>query len=38
MAALQGGYLLARTAHNCQPTEIALDLALAQVRTYLIDA
>ncbi len=38
MAALQGGYLLARTAHNSQPMEIALDLALAQVRTYLIDA
>jgi hypothetical protein len=38
MAALQGGYLLARTAHNCRPMEIALDLALAQVRTYLIDA
>src|ERR1700743_2018704 len=36
MAALQGGYLLARTAHNCQPMEIALDLALAQVKTYLI--
>ncbi|HXP57578.1 MAG TPA: TetR/AcrR family transcriptional regulator [Streptosporangiaceae bacterium] len=38
MAALQGGYLLARTAHNCRPMEIALDLALDHVRSYLIDA
>jgi TetR/AcrR family transcriptional regulator, transcriptional repressor for nem operon len=38
MAALQGGYLLARTAHNCRPMEIALDLALAQVKSYLIEA
>jgi TetR/AcrR family transcriptional regulator, transcriptional repressor for nem operon len=38
MAALQGGYLLARTAHNCQPMEIALDLALAQVKSYLIES
>jgi TetR/AcrR family transcriptional regulator, transcriptional repressor for nem operon len=36
MAALQGGYLLARTAHNCRPMEVALDLALAQVKTYVI--
>jgi TetR/AcrR family transcriptional regulator, transcriptional repressor for nem operon len=38
MAALQGGYLLARTAHNCEPMEIALDLALAQVKNYLVEA
>lgn len=37
MAALQGGYLLARTAHNCRPMEIALDLALDHVRSYLVD-
>jgi TetR/AcrR family transcriptional repressor of nem operon len=38
LAALQGGYLLARTAHNCRPMEIALDLALDHVRSYLTDA
>jgi TetR/AcrR family transcriptional repressor of nem operon len=37
MAALQGGYLLARTARNCRPMEIALDLALDHVRSYLVD-
>ena len=36
MAALQGGYLLARTAHDCRPMEIALDLALDHVRSHLI--
>ena len=35
MAALQGGYLLANTAHNVQPMEIALDLALEHVKSYL---
>lgn len=34
MAALQGGYLLASTAHDVRPMEIALDLALDQVRSY----
>ncbi|HEY0936710.1 MAG TPA: TetR/AcrR family transcriptional regulator [Trebonia sp.] len=38
MAALQGGYLLASTAHDVRPMEIALDLALEQVKTYLIPA
>src|ERR1700742_1383851 len=38
MAALQGGYLLARTAHSSRPMEIALDLALDHVRSYLTDA
>jgi hypothetical protein len=33
MAALQGGYLLARTAHNSRSMEIALDLALDHVRS-----
>jgi TetR/AcrR family transcriptional repressor of nem operon len=35
MAALQGGYLLASTARDVRPMEIALDLALAQVKSYL---
>jgi AcrR family transcriptional regulator len=34
MAALQGGYLLASTARDIRPMEIALDLALQQVRSY----
>jgi TetR/AcrR family transcriptional regulator, transcriptional repressor for nem operon len=38
MAALQGGYLLARTAHSSRPMEIALDLALDHVRSYLTDS
>jgi AcrR family transcriptional regulator len=37
MAALQGGYLLASTARDVRPMEIALDLALAQVKTYLTE-
>jgi TetR/AcrR family transcriptional regulator, transcriptional repressor for nem operon len=35
MAALQGGYLLANTAHDTKPMEISLDLALDHVRSYL---
>jgi TetR/AcrR family transcriptional repressor of nem operon len=35
MAALQGGYLLASTARDVRPMEIGLDLALAQVKSYL---
>jgi TetR/AcrR family transcriptional regulator, transcriptional repressor for nem operon len=35
MAALQGGYLLASTARDVRPMEIALDLALAQVKSCL---
>ena len=35
LAALQGGYLLAQAAHSVMPMEIALDMALDQVRTYL---
>ena len=34
MAALQGGYLLAQTARDIAPVKIALDMALAHVRTY----
>ena len=33
MAALQGGYLLASTARDVRPMEIALDLALRQVKS-----
>jgi AcrR family transcriptional regulator len=36
MAALQGGYLLASTARDVRPMEIALDLALAQVKSDLL--
>jgi TetR/AcrR family transcriptional repressor of nem operon len=35
MAALQGGYLLASTAHDVRPMEIALDLALEHLKSYL---
>jgi hypothetical protein len=35
MAALQGGYLLAQTAGDVRPMEIALDMALGHVRTLL---
>jgi TetR/AcrR family transcriptional regulator, transcriptional repressor for nem operon len=34
MAALQGGYLLAQTAHDTTPLEIAVDMALDRVRGY----
>ncbi len=37
MAALQGGYLLAQTAHDVTPMEVALDMALDHVRMYLAD-
>jgi hypothetical protein len=35
IAALQGGYLLAQTARDVRPMEIALDMALDHVRTLL---
>ena len=35
MAALQGGYLLASTAHDVRPMEIALDLALDHIKSHL---
>ena len=35
MGALQGGYLLAQAAHDVAPMEIALDMALDHVRTFL---
>ena len=37
MAALQGGYLLASTARDVGPMEIALDLALDHVKSYLTE-
>jgi AcrR family transcriptional regulator len=37
MAALQGGYLLANTAHDVRPMEIALDLALEHLKSYLTE-
>ncbi|KOV97934.1 TetR family transcriptional regulator [Streptomyces sp. NRRL WC-3723] len=38
MAALQGGYLLAQTARDLTPMKIALDMAIAHVRTYAVPA
>lgn len=35
MAALQGGYLLAQIARDIKPMEVALDMALDHVKTYL---
>ena len=37
MAALRGGYLPARTARDTTPLEIALDMALDQVRAYAVE-
>jgi hypothetical protein len=37
MAALQGGYLLASTAHDVTPMEISVDLALEHLRSYLAE-
>jgi TetR/AcrR family transcriptional repressor of nem operon len=34
MAALQGGYLLAQTAHDSRPMEVALDMAIDHVRHF----
>lgn len=34
MAALQGGYLLAQTAHDSKPMAIALDMAIDHVKTF----
>ncbi|MET8867571.1 TetR family transcriptional regulator C-terminal domain-containing protein [Nonomuraea sp. NPDC004580] len=35
LAALQGGYLLAETAHDIKPMEVALDMALDHVKSFL---
>jgi TetR/AcrR family transcriptional repressor of nem operon len=37
MAALQGGYLLATTAHDVRPMEISVDLALEHLKSYLVE-
>lgn len=37
MAALQGGYLLANAAHDVAPMEVALDMALDHIRSYLTE-
>ena len=37
MAAVQGGYLLANTAHDIKPMEISVDLALEHLKSYLVD-
>lgn len=34
MAALQGGYLLAQTAHDGEPMAVALDMAIDHVKAY----
>jgi TetR/AcrR family transcriptional regulator, transcriptional repressor for nem operon len=38
MAAVQGGYLLANTAHDVGPMEISIDLALEHLKSYLNEA
>jgi TetR/AcrR family transcriptional repressor of nem operon len=35
MGALQGGYLLANTAHDVKPMETSLDMALEHLKSYL---
>lgn len=37
MASLQGGYLLAETAHDVAPMETALDMALDHIHSFVID-
>lgn len=37
LAALQGGYLLAQTARDVYPMRVALDMAIAQVRTFAVE-
>jgi TetR/AcrR family transcriptional regulator, transcriptional repressor for nem operon len=34
MAAVQGGYLLAQTARDVTPMQIALDMAVAHVKSF----
>ncbi|MEU1245144.1 TetR/AcrR family transcriptional regulator [Micromonospora arida] len=36
MAALQGGYLLANAAHDVAPMEVALDMALEHIKSFLV--
>jgi hypothetical protein len=37
MAAVQDGYLLASTARDVRPMEIAVDLALEHLKSYLAE-
>jgi AcrR family transcriptional regulator len=37
IAAVQGGYLLANTAHDVRPMEISIDLALEHLRSFLAE-
>jgi TetR/AcrR family transcriptional regulator, transcriptional repressor for nem operon len=37
MGAVQGGYLLANTAHDVRPMEISIDLALEHLKSYLAE-
>jgi AcrR family transcriptional regulator len=37
MAALQGGYLLANAAHDVEPMAVALDVALDQVKSFVVE-
>jgi TetR/AcrR family transcriptional regulator, transcriptional repressor for nem operon len=34
MAALQGGYVLAQTAHDSRPMEVALDMAIDHIKAF----
>ncbi|MDN3355824.1 TetR/AcrR family transcriptional regulator [Actinomadura sp. DC4] len=36
MAALQGGYLLAQTTRDVKPMEVALDMALSNIKSQLV--
>jgi TetR/AcrR family transcriptional repressor of nem operon len=36
LAALQGGYLLAQTAHDVRPMKVSLDLALSAIKALLV--
>ena len=36
MAALQGDYLLAQTAHDHEPLRIALDMAFSHIQSYAV--
>jgi AcrR family transcriptional regulator len=38
MASLQGGYLLSEASHDVTPMAVALDMALAHVKTFLVEA
>ncbi len=37
LAALQGGYLLAQTAHDVSPMRVALDMAFAHIESFASD-